>query len=98
MLVLCSPASTSLGGIGAGGFTAGDAAKNCNSRQAVQSKTPGRFPAGIQARDDLIIAIDDLTLCVDLQTGQCVMKDWGRPCRVERRFLNFVHWTRLSEF
>ena len=51
----------------------------------MQSKSTGRFATGIQARDDLIIAIDDLAFRIDLEAGQGVMQDRRRPCRIERR-------------
>ena len=63
----------------------------------MQSESTGGFTASIKAGYDLVIAVDDLTLGVDLEAGQRVVKDGRRPCGMERRFLNFVHWSRLSE-
>src|SRR5580700_12039357 len=91
----CEPGTSSAGQLG--GVHAGEAAEGSGAADAVLAESAGRIPAGIEARDDLAVQVEDLGGGVDADAGVGIVQRGRVPGRVERRRGDLVHGPRFLE-
>ena len=84
-------------GVVRGRMPAGDKALTSGAGKPMQAETAGRFAAAIEARNNVAVQVEDLTLGVDPQAGSGVVDDRCRPGGEERWGGKFIPWRGLAE-
>src|SRR5208282_6894120 len=79
------------------GILSGDKSLADSARQAVHGKAARRLAAAVKSGNHLAVRGGDLAARVDAQARARVVDDRRRPCRVERRLLDFAERLWLAE-